>query len=90
MKKIVVAIACATAVVTSLGGCAIFESMAKSFESNTTKLNRVVELYNYNGELVDTWQGEMRIESESSQSCSFILDGKRTTIYGGIIVTREI
>lgn len=90
MKKVVTAIACSAAVVMSLGGCAKFESIAKNFESNTTKLNRVIGLYDYNGELIDTWQGEMRIESESSQSCSFILDGKRTTIYGGIIVTQEV
>lgn len=74
----------------SLSGCAAVESMVKDFESDTTKLNRVVKLYDYSVNLIETWEGEMRIESESSQSCSFIIDGERYTINGGIIVTEEV
>lgn len=84
---IVVTLAC---FVFALSGCAIMESTVKDIESNTAKLHRTVELYDYNGELVQTWEGEMRIESESSQGCSFIIDGKRTTINGGIVITQEI
>ena len=37
-----------------------------------------------------TWEGDMRIEGESSQQCSFILDGERTSINGGIVVVQEV
>lgn len=60
----------------NMTGCTMVESKVKNIESNTAKLDRTVELYNYNGELVKTWEEEMRIESESSQPCSFIIDGK--------------
>lgn len=89
MKKIVIAAVMAASMLT-LSGCAWWESAVKDFESDTKKLYRTVEVYDYNGELLKTYEGEMRIESESSQSCSFIIDGERTTIYGGIIVTQEI
>lgn len=92
MKKTIKNIVIASALVIStfgLSGCAALESVAKDFESDTAKLNRVVMLYDYNGELVDTWEGMMRIESESTQNCSFIIDGKRTQINGGIIVVQE-
>lgn len=89
IKKIAVTIALAGSML-AMSGCAAIESTAKDIESNTAKLHRIVELYDYNGELVRTWEGEMRIESESSQGCSFIIDGKRTTINGGIVVTQEI
>lgn len=88
-KRAIGCVALAVSVV-SLSGCAMVESMVKDWESNTAKLNRVVKLYDYSGNLIETWEGEMRIESESSQSCSFILDGERYTINGGIIVTEEV
>lgn len=60
----------------NMTGCTMVESKVKNIELNTAKLDRTVELYDYNGELAKTWEEEMRIESESSQSCSFIIDGK--------------
>ena len=89
IKKFAVAAALAVSMF-AMSGCAAMESAVKDFESDTAKLYRTVELYDYNGQLIKTWEGEMRIESESSQSCSFIIDGERTTINGGIIVTQEI
>lgn len=89
MKKLVI-VAVLVVSVLSLGGCAWGESVMKDFESDTQKLNRTVELYDYSGNLIKTWEGEMRIESEFSQSCSFIIDGQRTTINGGIIITQEV
>ena len=92
IKKIIIGVALSSALAAfmfALSGCALIESIGKDFESDTVKLDRQVELYDYNGELLKTWEGEMRIESGSSQSCSFIIDGKRTTINGGIIITQE-
>lgn len=87
---LVAALVAAAAAAATLSGCAVFESIAKDFESDTSKLDRVVRLYDYKGDLLDEWSGEMRIESESSQSCSFIIDGKRYTVNGGIVVTEEV
>lgn len=88
-KGIALAVALAASVA-MLSGCAAFESIGKNVESNTVKLHRVVSLYDYDGELMRTWEGDMRIESESSQQCSFILDGERTSINGGIVVVQEV
>ena len=87
---IVAALVAAAAFAAMLSGCALAESAMKDFESNTSKLDRVVRLYDYGGDLIGEWSGEMRIESESSQSCSFIIDGKRHTVNGGIVVTEEV
>ena len=87
---LVAALASAAAAAATLSGCALAESAMKDFESNTSKLDRVVRLYDYGGDLIGEWSGEMRIESESSQSCSFIIDGKRYTVNGGIVVTEEV
>lgn len=74
----------------SLTGCTGLESMGKDWESGTKGLNRTVTLYDYEGGKINSWHDDtMRIESESSQGVSFIANGKRIQIEGGITVVEE-
>lgn len=73
-----------------LSGCTGLESMGKDWESGTKGLNRTVTLYDYEGDKINSWHDDtMRIESESSQGVSFIANGKRIQIEGGITVVEE-
>lgn len=74
----------------SLTGCTALESMGKDFESGTSGLDRTVTLYDYEGDKIASWRDDsMRVESESSQGVSFIANGKRVQIEGGITVVEE-
>lgn len=63
----------------------------KSIKSNWTGgLKRVVTLYDYNGKVVQRWQGNIDM-SDSEKETDFILNGnKRVVIHGGITVIEEI
>ena len=63
----------------------------KSIKSNWTGgLKRVVTLYDYNGKIVQRWQGNIDM-SNSEKETDFILNGnKRVVIHGGITVIEEI
>lgn len=62
----------------------------KTQESNFTGgLNRVVEVYSYDGELIKSWEGEFDV-SENDQEVYFDIDGRRVIIQGGIIINEEV
>lgn len=89
ISKIVI-VGLAACSVFSLTGCTALESMSKSWESSTSGLDRTVTLYDYEGDKLASWHDEsMRIEEESSQGVSFIANGKRVQIEGGITVVEE-
>lgn len=92
MSKVKYFIACAAvaAAVSTMSGCTLFESAMKDFESDTKGIDRVVTLYDYEGEQIAEWEGNMRLETATPGEVSFIIDGKRTVIEGGIAVIQEI
>ena len=62
----------------------------KTQESNFTGgLNRVVEVYGYDGDLIKSWEGEFDV-SKNDQEMFFDIDGRRIIIQGGIIINEEV
>jgi hypothetical protein len=64
----------------------------KSIKSNWTGgLNRKVEVYDYNGGLIKSWEGRFDVRETDQNSVYFDdADGKRVIISGGIIINEEI
>lgn len=52
-------------------------------------LNRVVEVYSYDGDLIKSWSGEFDV-TENDQETFFDIDGRRVIIQGGIIINEEV
>ena len=67
------------------------ERQMKSFSSEYSGgLNRVVTVYDYNGDEITSYTGKIDIEeTETPNKVKFDLDGKRTVVYGGIVVVQE-
>ena len=64
----------------------------KSIQSNWTGgLNRKVEVYDYNGGLIKSWEGKFDVKASERNYVYFDdADGKRVIISGGIIINEEI
>lgn len=64
----------------------------KSIQSNWTGgLNRRVEVYDYNGGLIKSWEGKFDVKETDRNSVYFDdAEGKRVIISGGIIINEEI
>lgn len=52
-------------------------------------LDRVVTVYDYDGDVICEYKGKIDIEGSSEGKVKFDLDGKRTLIYGGIVIVQE-
>lgn len=52
-------------------------------------LNRTVTVYDYNGNAIESYSGKFDVEYKSDGTVKFDIDGKRTTITGGIIINQE-
>lgn len=63
----------------------------KSLRSNyTSGLERTITLYDYNGDIIDSWSGKFDV-SESEYEVYFDdEDSKRVIIHGGIVVNEEL
>ena len=89
MRRAIVAIVVAT-IVLGLSGCESCSRCSKSFDSDINGgLHRKVTLYDYNGKVIDSWEGKFDV-TESEHECAFDRDGKRVIIQGGIIVNEEV
>lgn len=64
----------------------------KSIKSDWTGgLNRKVEVYDYNGGLIKSWEGKFDVKETDRNSVYFDdANGKRVIISGGIIINEEI
>ncbi len=51
-------------------------------------LQRVVTLYDNNGNVIKKWYGKIDL-SDTTEIIDFIVDGRRVIIKGGIVVTEE-
>jgi hypothetical protein len=62
---------------------------SKSWDSNMNGgLNRKVSVYSYTGEKICDWQGKLDYTYENNRLL-FDMDGKRYSVFGGIVVTEE-
>ena len=53
-------------------------------------LDRTVTVYDYNGNEITTYTGKIDVEdTETGGKVKFDLNGKRTIIYGGIVIVQE-
>ena len=92
MKKIFVAAAAAVLAISALGmtGCASIERELKTIDSEMSGgLNRVVTVYDYEGEKLGEWEGMIDIRFNGSGQTLFDLNGKRVLIDGGIVISEE-
>lgn len=93
MKK--VAIACAAAfgvcvAIFNMTGCASCSRTLKSFGSDLDGgLDRTVTLYDYNGNVLDSWSGKFDLSSSEEEIYFDDQNGKRVIIHGGIVVAEE-
>lgn len=63
-----------------------FKDIASDY---TGGLNRTVTVYDYNGNKIESYSGKFDVEYKSDGTVKFDIDGKRTTITGGIIINQE-
>lgn len=90
MKKLIALLASLMLLVPSLTGCAGCSRSMKSFESDISGgLYRRVTVYDYNGEVIDSWTGKFDV-SESENEVFFDVGDKRVIIHGGIVINEEI
>ena len=70
------------------GGSRFRKSFTSDFGGG---LDRTVTVYDYNGNELATYSGKIDIEEKegSNGKVKFDLDGKRTIIYGGIVIAQE-
>lgn len=69
--------------------CQALNQTVKGIQSQTTGLNRVVELYDYSGNKVGRWASNTVIDAESGLVTFFDSTGNRVLVSGGILVSTE-
>lgn len=69
-------------------GCESWERTKKSWSSEMNGLNRVVNVYSYNGELIATYEGKIDLE-ENENKVLFDLNGKRYVYYNAFVEVIE-
>lgn len=87
-----VASAATLAVWTLLGttGCASCSRCSKSIGSDMDGgLDRTVTLYDYQGDVLDSWSGKFDVSERDNETYFDDADGKRVIIQGGIVVCEE-
>ena len=90
MKKKLLSFFICSVLVLPLVGCQSLERDIKDIESDWTGLDRMVEVYDYSGNLIKTYEGKIDIEdSETGGKIKFDVDGHRYIIYNAIVVVEE-
>ena len=65
-------------------------SMKSAYSDYSGGLDRVVTVYDYNGNVLTTYEGKIDVEkADVSGKVKFDLNGKRTIVYGGIVIVQE-
>lgn len=67
-------------------GC---QKSIKHLKSSAIGLNRIVTVYDYEGQMIKSYDGKFQIEIESDSVVSFIQEGKERKIIGGIVIVEE-
>ena len=74
----------------AIAGCASTQRSCKSCQSDIAGgLDRIVNIYTLNGELLATYEGLIDIDDNENDSIMFDLDGKRYVYYNAIIEVIE-
>ena len=92
MNKGAVAAIATLAIASTLGasGCASCSRMTKSIGSDVSGgLDRTVTLYDYHGNIIDSWSGKFDIAEDDNEIYFDDAQGKRVIIQGGIVVCEE-
>lgn len=88
-KKFLIALIMGVSII-GLAGCASTARACKSCNSNMSGgLNRIVNIYSLDGNLIATYEGLIDIDDNSNGSIMFDLDGKRYVYYNAIIEVIE-
>lgn len=88
-RKFLIALIMGVSIV-GLAGCASTARACKSCDSNMSGgLNRIVNIYSLDGNLIATYEGLIDIDDNSNGSIMFDLDGKRYVYYNAIIEVIE-
>ena len=93
MKKIFLTLAVIGAMTIGLASCTeSAQRNLKSIKSEWTGgLNRRVEVYDYNGNLIKSWEGKFDVQETDRNSVYFDdAMGRRVIVHGGIIINEEI
>lgn len=88
-KKIIVAV---LSIVTIIGmtGCASIDRDLKSLSSDIVGgIDRTVTVYDYNGNVIQSWSGKFDVSSSETEVYFDDEDGKRVIIHGGIVINEE-
>ena len=92
MKRtfVLVAVLVAAAVLFGLTGCSSCSREIKSVSSDVSGgLDRTVTLYDYQGNVIDSWSGKFDISEDDNEIYFDDANGKRVIIQGGIVVCEE-
>ena len=74
----------------ALAGCASTQRSCKSCQSDMSGgLNRIINVYTLDGELIAAYEGLIDIDDNENGSIMFDLDGKRYVYYNAIIEVIE-
>ena len=69
-------------------GCSSCERSCKSWDSEFGGLNRIVNVYSYDGQLLASYEGMIDVE-ENESKVLFDLDGKRYIYYNAVVEVIE-
>lgn len=93
MKRVILKIALIIGLISSMlfvGSCASCSRQLKSCNSDISGgLHRVVNVYDYQGDLLATYEGKIDIDNNTNGSIMFDIDGKRYVYYNAIIEVIE-
>ena len=81
-----IAIVILTALLSSESARRWFKDASSNYNGG---LNRTVTVYDYNGNVIESYTGKFDVEYKTNGTVKFDIDGKRTVITGGIVINQE-
>lgn len=72
-----------------LTGCETMKRGVKDWRSEVSGLNRRMEVYSHDGQLLKVYEGKFDLDVSDSNKVKFDLNGKRYIIYNAIVVVEE-
>lgn len=89
MKKVLLVLVLLVGMV-FMAGCESLQRMGKSWDSEFGGLERTVEVYSQDGQLIKTYEGKLDVQvNEYGNKVLFDLNGKRVIINNAVVVTEE-
>jgi hypothetical protein len=89
-KKLILAVSLGVLLLPLTGCTSRFDRSVKNVESNWFGgLNRTVEVYDFQGHKIRTYEGKLDLQETNGNKVLFDLDGKRHVIYNAIVIVDE-